>query len=112
MGAATLPRTSVAMHYMGDGTFEVREDPVPSPAPGEALIAVEAAGIGGTDLHITHPESGYPYQTEVLGHEFCGRVIDGPVELLGRRIVVDPTLVCGACDSCLRGFYTQCRSFG
>lgn len=110
--ASTIPATHTAMHYLGDGTFDVRCDPAPEPAPGEALVAVEAAGICGTDLHITNVASPYPYDTEVLGHEACGRVVEGPAELLGRRVVIDPTLTCGACEPCLRGLITQCHDFG
>jgi threonine dehydrogenase-like Zn-dependent dehydrogenase len=109
---ATLPATQVAVHYIGDGAWDVRSDPIPEPKAGEALIAVEAAGICGTDLHITRVPSTYRHDTEILGHEFCGRVVEGPPELVGKKAVIDPTLTCGVCEPCLRGFVTQCRSFG
>lgn len=111
MSLATKDETNLAMHYLGDGTFEPRHDPIPVPGPGEALIAIEAAGLCGTDLHITHVPTTYPYDTEVLGHEIAGRVLEGPDELVGRRVVVDPTLTCGVCAACRRDHYTQCEKF-
>lgn len=107
----TLPSTHLAMHYGGEGKFEPRWEPLPEPAVGEVLIDVEAAGLCGTDLHITHVPTTYPYTTEILGHEISGRVIQGPEELLGRRVVVDPTLNCGICDACRRNHITQCEKF-
>jgi threonine dehydrogenase-like Zn-dependent dehydrogenase len=98
-------------HYLRDGSFEVRREDPPDPGRNEALVAVEAAGICGTDLHITRVPSTYAWDTEVLGHEFCGRVTAGPPELVGRRAVVDPAIMCGACEPCRRGLRTQCLNF-
>jgi D-arabinose 1-dehydrogenase-like Zn-dependent alcohol dehydrogenase len=33
--------------------FEIREYPVPDPAPGAALIKVALANVCGSDMHIT-----------------------------------------------------------
>jgi threonine dehydrogenase-like Zn-dependent dehydrogenase len=33
--------------------FEIREYPVPDPAPGAALIKVALANVRGSDMHIT-----------------------------------------------------------
>ena len=55
-----------------DGELRLRDDlPMPSPAPGEALIKVLAAGICNTDLEIV---KGYMDFSGVLGHEFVGVV--------------------------------------
>ncbi|KAA1248599.1 zinc-binding dehydrogenase [Mycobacterium simiae] len=73
--------------------FEVVEQPTPTPAKGQLLINVLRCGICGSDLHARHhcdeladmiADSGYhafmrSNQPVVLGHEFCGEVIDyGP----------------------------------
>ena len=44
------------------------------------LTAVDAAGICGTDLHITHVPSTHRHDTEILGHEFWGQVAEDPSE--------------------------------
>jgi threonine dehydrogenase-like Zn-dependent dehydrogenase len=73
--------------------LEVVDIPTPTPAKGQLLIEVLRCGICGSDLHARRhcdeladvmAESGYDAfmrsdQRVVLGHEFCGRVIDyGP----------------------------------
>ena len=51
--------------------FEIREYPVPDPAPGTLLLKQEMTGICGTDLHMW--QNGLPKEM-VLGHEVCGTV--------------------------------------
>jgi D-arabinose 1-dehydrogenase-like Zn-dependent alcohol dehydrogenase len=36
----------------GAGAVELQDVPRPEPGPGQVLVAVEAVGICGTDLHI------------------------------------------------------------
>jgi len=38
--------------YEGDRRFRIGPAPMPTPAPGEALLRVRRVGICGTDLHI------------------------------------------------------------
>jgi L-iditol 2-dehydrogenase len=53
--------------------LEQRPDPLPG--PGEALVAVRAVGICGTDLHIL--DHTYPHAEPLIpGHEFAGEIID------------------------------------
>ena len=75
------------------GELDVVELPSPEPGPGQAIVAVTGCGICGSDLHARHhadaqadvlAEAGYDgfmrsTQRVVLGHEFCGEVLDyGP----------------------------------
>jgi threonine 3-dehydrogenase len=82
------------------------------PATGEAIIAVEAVGICGTDLHIADWTGGYEAMTSAmpvtLGHEFSGRVTAGEGLEIGRRIVVRPSVVCGVCSACGAGRADRC----
>lgn len=102
---------STVTRYTGRGTFEIERARPPVPVPGEVLVRVEAAGICGTDLHITRVPTTYVASTEVLGHEICGEVVQGPSPLVGTRVVVDPAITCGRCGPCLRGLPTQCPNF-
>ena len=76
----------------------------PSPASGDVVIKVAAAGICGTDIHIKHDS--YPYWPPVImGHEFSGVIVEvGPGVTgyqVGDRVVAEPhTLACGRCELC------------
>ncbi|WP_419898771.1 zinc-dependent alcohol dehydrogenase [Roseomonas sp. USHLN139] len=83
----------------------------PEPAAGEVLVAVEAAGICGTDLHIADWTAGYESMTAAMpvtiGHEFAG-VIAALGEgvsgwTAGQRVTVRPSTVCGHCAACRGG---------
>jgi 2-desacetyl-2-hydroxyethyl bacteriochlorophyllide A dehydrogenase len=85
----------------------------PRPGQGEALLAVRACGICGTDLHIMAGESYRPELPFVLGHEFMGTVLEGPAtdrDWIGARVV--PTLFsgCGLCEACRDGDERLCFS--
>lgn len=82
-------------------------------APKEARLAVKAAAICGSDLHIfkgKHPSAPLPVS---VGHELAGEVVEtGPAVTKikpGDRVTVEPVIACGACDPCRRGGYHLCR---
>ena len=81
--------------------------PIPTPAPGEALIRVLRAGICNTDLELLRGY--YPYRG-IPGHEFVGVVEKGPAHLLGKRVVGEINAVCGQCRFCLKGESTHCEN--
>jgi len=68
-------RKMLAARYLAPNRIEPVEVSVPTLAEGEALIAVEACGICGSDLNVVagqHPRARAPL---TLGHEFmrpCG----------------------------------------
>lgn len=75
---------------MQDGRLWIEDIPVPNPGEGEVLVATKACGICGSDLHaLQHTKAfiqtsravgdGFKLTTEepvVLGHEFCGEIVD------------------------------------
>lgn len=78
----------------------LRLDPsYPTPEAGErtALVRVRLAGICSTDLQIFKSYMGFQ---GVPGHEFVGEVKEGPVELVGKRVVGEINFACGRCDFC------------
>lgn len=91
--------------------------PTPELAPGEALVAVRAAGICNTDLELAR---GYMNFRGVLGHEVFGQVVamhpkDEPLgfhlvpsELAGRRVVMEINCACGRCLTCRNGGRNHC----
>jgi 2-desacetyl-2-hydroxyethyl bacteriochlorophyllide A dehydrogenase len=83
----------------GRGAIELR-DVAPLPlAPGAVSVAVHACGICGSDLHYFNGES--PPPPVCLGHEICGRIVDGTAMLpAGTPVVVEPLVPCGTCARC------------
>ncbi|MEV7090472.1 alcohol dehydrogenase catalytic domain-containing protein [Streptomyces sp. NPDC093085] len=96
----------------GRGSTAVRELPDPEPGPGEIVIAPEAVGICGTDLHLAqgdYPTGRFPV---VPGHEFAGTVASVGAGAgrfaVGDRVCVDPNISCGTCARCVAGAPNLC----
>jgi L-iditol 2-dehydrogenase len=105
---------AIVKYQVGDGYIELRDVPEPEPGPGEVKIAVQAAGICGSDLHIWHGDIEIPVKPPVvLGHEFSGRIASlGPgvsgLEV-GQRVTAENShSVCGRCEYCMTGYYNLC----
>jgi threonine dehydrogenase-like Zn-dependent dehydrogenase len=80
------------------------------PEPGDdraALVKVHLAGICSTDLQIFQ---GYMNFRGVPGHEFVGSVVEGPRELVNKRVVGEINFACGRCDYCDRQLGRHCPS--
>jgi propanol-preferring alcohol dehydrogenase len=88
--------------------------PVPSPAPGELLVAVRACGVCRTDLHVA--EGDLPvHRTHVTpGHEVVAEVVTvgqdtGDDFGIGDRVgVAWLRQTCGECIFCVRGRENLC----
>jgi threonine dehydrogenase-like Zn-dependent dehydrogenase len=82
---------------------------VPQPARDkECLVRVTAAGICGTDLQLLE---GYADFRGIPGHEFVGIVEAAPPEAahwIGKRVVGDINVGCGACEWCRTGVKEHC----
>lgn len=98
-----------------DGALELRELSRPTPAPGEALIAVSAAGICGTDVAIWRWKEAVVGQYNaqfplVPGHEMGGTVVESTTGALaiGTVVGVNPQIACRTCQYCAEGRPTLC----
>lgn len=97
-----------AVRIDGGGALSVEKVPDPEPGPGEAVLRVRACGICGTDLHLRR--NGLPAGT-ILGHEFCGEVVEGASGLAtGDRVCALPALSCGRCERCRSGLGAYCQT--
>jgi (R,R)-butanediol dehydrogenase / meso-butanediol dehydrogenase / diacetyl reductase len=87
----------------------VTEVPDPSPLPGEVVVRVDACGICGSDLHAS---DNIPFEGLVMGHEFCGTVVDttegSGAWRPGDRVVALSLATCGTCAACLDGRVRKC----
>lgn len=92
-----------ALVFTAPGVVQVQDVPAPEPGPHEILLDVAASGICGSELH-GFRRVGMRVPPLILGHEFVGTVSEG------QRVVVNPLLACGRCDSCRRDEPQVCRS--
>ncbi|HEX8969346.1 MAG TPA: zinc-binding dehydrogenase [Chloroflexota bacterium] len=110
-------RTAV---YTAVKTIEVREYPVPEPAPGEIILRITQAGLCGSDLHIWRGELGDPEPGgRPLGHEGLATVhalgagvetdsLGNPLRE-GERVTWFPIFTCRRCRLCLQGDLQLCQ---
>jgi L-iditol 2-dehydrogenase len=97
--------------WRGGARFTIDEVPDPVPASGQALVAVQAAGICGTDIHAT--QGLFPWTPPlVMGHEYTGVVQEVgrgvSRRLIGRAVACEPSYGCGECADCKEGRISQC----
>ena len=89
--------------------METRPDP--TPGPGEVVLDVIACGICGSDVEGYVGRPGMASRRVpplILGHEFVGRVREGPSEWLGRTVAVYPFVTCETCGYCRQGMHHLC----
>lgn len=91
-----------ALVYTNPGEVQLRDEPTPVAGPDEEVLTVLGSGICGSELH-GFRQPGMRVPPLVMGHEVVGRTNDG------RRVVVNPLLACGRCDSCTAGRSQVCR---
>ena len=109
------------------GQYEIREYPLPEPAPGCVLVKMEMSGICGTDKHTFQ---GYTTQYGnrtlefpiVQGHENVGTIASiGGKETYtdfegiplgeGDRVIIGANISCGKCYYCRHDFpYYYCEN--
>jgi 2-desacetyl-2-hydroxyethyl bacteriochlorophyllide A dehydrogenase len=94
-----------ALVYTAPKRVELEDRPRPVPASGEIEVAIEAAGICGSDISGFLGHSARRKPPLVLGHELVGRTADG------RRVVANPLISCGHCPACLSGFQNLCSTW-
>ncbi len=104
-----------ALAYRGPGALRLEDRAEPEPGAGEAVLAVSACGLCGTDLRI---ESGQhraygDADGRVPGHEIAGTIaaVGAGVELTeGASAFVAPNVGCGVCRSCRAGRVNLCEN--
>lgn len=99
----------------GGGVDIVEDLEIDAPRAGEALIAIDACGVCGSDLSLLTGKMAHPLPM-VLGHEACGRVValgpdtEGPA--VGQRVVLWMRPPCRTCRMCIRGHGELCERSG
>ncbi len=113
-----------AATLVAPGRYEIREYPLPDPAPGCALVKMRLSGICGTDKHTyqgyttQYAGTGAPKEIPfpiIQGHENVGTVaaiggdgaytdFEGVPLKPGDRVVVGANVICGECYYCRHDF--------
>ncbi|HMR84014.1 MAG TPA: alcohol dehydrogenase catalytic domain-containing protein [Niabella sp.] len=101
--------------YEGKEQLIVRDIDIPSLEEGEILLEIEACCVCGTDMRTYRHGDKKIIPPRVLGHEFCGRIIEnkatGSCNLkIGDRVVMYIVLACGKCRYCTMGRQNLCIS--
>lgn len=95
----------------GEVALETVADPTVE-QPTDAIVAVEMAGLCGSDLHVYRGrERGLDAGT-VMGHELLGEIVAVGSEVrtfvVGDRVVSPFSTACGACWFCVAGLPARC----
>ena len=104
---------AVVFHGIGDIRLEEVDNPKIK-EPTDAIVALTASAICGTDLHMIRGTVSGMQKGTILGHEGVGIVeeIGKNVRNLsvGDRVVIPSTIGCGNCSYCRAGYYAQCNN--
>jgi len=101
-----------AIVYRAKEDFRLEEIPTPTLAAGELLVQVEAVTVCGVDLRTFRHGDAKIAPPRILGHEFCGRVVDSAADdasaQVGDRVVMFIVMACGTCRYCRDGRSNLC----
>lgn len=100
--------------YYGKEQITVEEVASPILEAGDVLLEIEACNVCGTDLRTYRHGDKKIAPPRILGHEFCGRVVesrspDANVKV-GDRVLMYIVLSCGECRYCKAGRENLCTS--
>jgi len=105
--------TMDALRFTPGSGLDLVEAPTPSPAAGEVIVEVVAAGLCGSDVAVINGARTLAAPI-ILGHEISGTVVAGGAGVddvhVGDSVVVSPIVVCGECPACARGEENLCES--
>ncbi|HZS24227.1 MAG TPA: L-threonine 3-dehydrogenase [Gaiellaceae bacterium] len=109
--------TMLALRKLGrEPGLTLVEVPVPAPGKDEVLVAVEAASVCGTDLHIERWDAWAQRRISpplTLGHEFAGTVVEVGADVrhvaVGDYVSAESHVTCGVCFHCRTGHAHMCE---
>jgi NADPH2:quinone reductase len=70
-------------HHGPVSALQARDVPRPAVGPQEVLIEIEAAAINPSDGASAEGRFDQAPLPRILGHDFAGRICDGPADLIG-----------------------------
>jgi L-iditol 2-dehydrogenase len=99
--------------YQGKEQLIVQEVPDPSLQEGEVLLKIDACSVCGTDMRTYRHGDKKIIPPRILGHEFCGVVVESRTNghanvKVGDRVVMYIVMSCGECRYCKAGRQNLC----
>lgn len=95
------------LYYPAFDQLEIRDVDVEPLRPDEVRLKVAACGICGSELETFKNHSPRRQPPLVMGHEFCGEIVELGAEVrdwrTGARVVSNSLVPCGHCVRCERG---------
>jgi D-arabinose 1-dehydrogenase-like Zn-dependent alcohol dehydrogenase len=100
-----------ALRFHGPGDLRLETVPDAAPGAGEALVAVEACGVCGSDLHFLDGSARTAHVPITIGHEVAGvvRQSSDPAFPTGAPVLVSAGGHCGECRRCAEGRPNLCE---
>jgi 2-desacetyl-2-hydroxyethyl bacteriochlorophyllide A dehydrogenase len=101
-----------ALVYTQPNEVQLLDRPEPVIDDGEVVLKIDAVGICGSDMHAYHGHDPRRKPGLILGHEFCGTVLESKSAryLKGTRVTGNPLITCGVCDYCVQGRNNLCSN--
>jgi NADPH:quinone reductase-like Zn-dependent oxidoreductase len=92
--------------------------PMPTVGPGQVMIEVKAVALNHLDLFTRAGIPGLILQMpHILGSDISGVIAEKGSDVsdefkVGARVVIDPGVSCGVCESCALGEESLCSTYG
>lgn len=94
--------------------LELTDMPKPEVGTRDVLIAVQACGVCGSDIHGYDGSTGRRIPPLIMGHEAAGVIEEVGSEVsnfqAGQRVTFDSTVSCGKCEYCRAGRINLCNN--
>lgn len=98
-----------------NGVNDLRVETVPDPQlinPKDVILKVNLSTTCGSDLHLIDGLIPTMREGDIIGHEFCGEVVEVGREVkkvkAGMRVVVPSFISCGSCWYCQEQLFSCC----
>jgi L-iditol 2-dehydrogenase len=102
----------LAYTYGSKGQLTLLDRPIPVVKADSVIVKVLACSVCGTDLRTYLHGSAKITPGRIIGHEFCGEIIEvgGEVDgfTVGDRVTAAPAIGCGKCRLCKNGATNMC----
>ncbi len=106
-----------AIVQTGPQEIAIAEREPPTIGAHEVLVAVDTAGICGSDAHAYQYDGGYEWiqLPRIMGHEYSGEVVAVGDDVVGVHegdaVIEEPIHDCGDCFQCKNGQSNVCQNF-
>jgi len=106
-----LRKQMKAAVYKGPKEIQLEMVDIPEVGSNDVLLKIRAVGICGSDMH-TYQTGLYSFPNQIMGHEFCGEVVEKGKDVsgiqIGERFTGFTVSFCGNCYWCKRGENRLC----